>query len=64
MKNKLTSICAWCSRVKEGSAWVTKDERHKDANLTHGCCPFCVKAYHPEIADKVLKNYHRIDTDN
>jgi hypothetical protein len=56
VKDKIITICAWCKKTKDNGKWITKDIPRNTDNLSHGCCPECIKKYHPTVADKVLKD--------
>ena len=57
----LLPICANCKNVRDDKGYWQRVEEYiserSEASFTHGLCPDCLKALHPEIA-------HRLETDH
>lgn len=49
----LIPICSWCKRIRDDQGYWTQVEHylqeHSQAQFTHGICPECATAFHPEI---------------
>jgi len=54
MRKPITTICAWCKDIKDGENWVTRDVEFETEDLSHGCCPHCIKEHYPQMAEKIL----------
>jgi hypothetical protein len=65
----MTTVCAWCGRVKKDGQWECAQDIFTilrtrkpttlvvgavTEDLSHGCCPDCIREYHPSVADKIL----------
>ncbi len=56
----LIPMCAWCRSIRDDKGYWLKVERyieeHTDAAFSHGICPRCMKKFHPELHEKILKD--------
>ena len=54
----LLPICSHCKSVKNDQGYWRSIENyiasHGEADLTHGICPKCLKAHHPETYERLL----------
>jgi hypothetical protein len=55
LSTRLTPVCAWCLRVREGGVWIKRSIDYSKETLTHGCCPECVRAHYPEVAEMLAR---------
>lgn len=56
----LIPMCAWCRSIRDDKGYWLKVEKyieeHTDAAFSHGICPRCMKKFHPELHEKILKD--------
>ncbi len=62
----LIPICAACKKIRDDRGIWNRIEayldEHSDAELTHGICPDCLRAQHPEIWEE-LRNEGRFEAE-
>jgi hypothetical protein len=47
-QNPLSTRCAWCGLVRDGSHWRT-ERRKQRTQYSHGICPACRKGFFPGV---------------
>lgn len=56
---ELIPICSGCKNIRDDSNYWKSVEDYimetSNVDMTHGLCPSCIKKYHPELADEILK---------